>query len=116
VSLNPYLKAITGAVVAGLGAAESAVIASPHHSIDLASGIVVAITTLSALGGVYATSNSRTTAAVPAAEPSVQPTVHAASVAALPPLPPVTTEGAPSTVTPIDGAPSNPQPAGYMGT
>jgi uncharacterized protein with beta-barrel porin domain len=60
-----YLKAITAAVVAGLGSAYTAVTASPTHSIDLASGIGIAIATLTALGGVYATSNS-TAAAAPA--------------------------------------------------
>jgi hypothetical protein len=44
----------------------------------------------------------------------VIPTDPVALAALLYPAP--STTGAPSTVTPIDGAPTNPQPAGYMGT
>jgi hypothetical protein len=54
--MQKYLKSIYAAAIAGLGSA-SAVLAADHGHIGWQSGIVVAITTLSALGGVWGVSN-----------------------------------------------------------
>lgn len=55
--MQKYLKALYAATIAGLGAASTALAAGNGH-IGWQAGIVIAITAVSALGGVWGVSNA----------------------------------------------------------
>jgi hypothetical protein len=64
VNLNPYLKAVTGALVAGIGPVVTAEVTT--HRLDASVWVTAASFFLTALYGVYATTNTPKAAAVPA--------------------------------------------------
>jgi len=55
--MQPYLKAVYAAVIAGLGATGTALAANNNH-IGWQAGITIAITTITALGGVWGVTNA----------------------------------------------------------
>lgn len=55
--MTPYLKAIYGAILAGLGAAQTAYLVPPHH-IGWGAAIGVTIATVTTLGVVWGIPNS----------------------------------------------------------
>lgn len=55
---TPYLKALYGSVLAGLGAAQTAYLVPPHH-IGWSAGIGIAISSITAFGVVWAVPNYR---------------------------------------------------------
>jgi len=55
--MQPYLKAVYAAVIAGLGATGTALAANNNH-IGWQAGITIAITTVTALGGVWGVTNA----------------------------------------------------------
>lgn len=85
-NLNPYLKAVTGALIAGLAPLITAEVASPH-AITLPVGLTALGAFLTALYGVFATTNTPKATALTATVVN-EPTTPVASPA-LPPLPPI---------------------------
>lgn len=56
--MQKYLKAVYAAVIAGLGATGTALAAGNNH-IGWQAGITIAITTITALGGVWGVANAQ---------------------------------------------------------
>lgn len=53
--MSPYLKALYGAVIAGLGATQAAYVA--HSAITWGDGVTIAVVTVSALAVIWAVPN-----------------------------------------------------------